>query len=227
MSGLVPAFVLHRRLYKESSLLVDVLTETQGRIHVVARGARRPQSRWRAILHAFTPLAIRWRGRGQVFTLIHAESQGQAYYFTGRRLACGFYINELLVRLLHSHDPHPQLFYDYIHVLDRIFADEQLSPGLRWFECRLLAELGYGLNLDYDVTGRPLQPQAYYHYEVGRGFILTKDTEAKGVFSGIHLIDLRNNHLPTREHCMAAQRLLKRALGHILGDKPIYSRQLV
>src|SRR5690554_2418718 len=108
-----PAFVLHRWPYQDSSLLVELLSAEQGRFRVIAKGAKRPKSRWRSILQPFTPLQIDSRGRGDLQTLTAAEASDNAIALQGHALYSGFYLNELVQRLTTPHQAIDRLFDDY------------------------------------------------------------------------------------------------------------------
>ena len=101
---LEPAWVLHTRQYRETSVMLEVLTPGAGRIGLIARGARRPKSPWRALLRPFEPLVMSWSGRGDLATLQAAERIGNGATLTGAGLAAGCYPNELLIRLLQRRD---------------------------------------------------------------------------------------------------------------------------
>jgi DNA repair protein RecO (recombination protein O) len=158
--ALQPAYVLHRRSYGETSLLVEAFTAEYGRVGLVAKGARR--GRLQAILQPFQPVLLSWSGRGELRTLTGAEPQGAMPSLAGRTLFSGFYLNELLLKLLAREDPHPELFARYSESLAGLAADEEWS--LRLFERDLLRGLGYGLSLDYDGAGELLEPEALYDY---------------------------------------------------------------
>ncbi len=182
-----PGYVLHHWPYRDTSLLVEILTRDYGRIGLVARGAKRSRSRIYGVLQPFIPLIVSWTGRGDLGTLTAAETYGPMASLGGRGMMNGFYVNELLVRLLHRHDPHPKLFEAYIEVLLRLedlTGDNISGPGLdsetvmnlleqralRIFEKNLLRELGYGLVLDHDVvTGQPICQDARYDYHIEKG----------------------------------------------------------
>ena len=164
------AFVLHAYPYRETSLIVEALTAEHGRVALVARGARRPRSELRGILQAFQPLTLSWAGGGELRTLLRAEWRGGLPLVAGSALLCGFYLNELLLKLLPREDPHPQLFRDYEAALTRLAAGHPQAPILREFEVRLLSELGYALPLTHEAdTGRPVDPSARYYYAFDLG----------------------------------------------------------
>ena len=150
-----PAFVLHRRAYRESSLLVELLTRDAGRIGVVARGARR--RRGSTPLEPFAELLVRWGGRGELGQLHAAERAGRSPGLAGAALYSGFYLNELLVRLLRRHDPHPEIYTGYAATLDALATTsaDGVEALLRLFECRLLDACGYGMELCVEVDNGP------------------------------------------------------------------------
>ena len=167
------AFVLHTYPYRETSLIVEAFTAQAGRVAMVARGAKRPKSELRGVLQAFQPLTLAWAGTGELKTLVRAEWRGGLPLPGGAALLCGFYLNELLLKLLPREDPHPALWNDYASTLEalteRARPPEQAAT-LRRFEVRLLAELGYALPLTHDVdTGAPIDAAERYHYAFERG----------------------------------------------------------
>ena len=132
---LQPAFVLHSRRYRDTSLIVELWTAEWGRVAAVARGARQGSRRsQRVALQAFQPLLVSWSGRGSLKTLTTRESAGAAVHLAGKRLYSGLYVNELLVRLLAHEDPHPELYTAYVSLLDALAERSDLDVQLRQFE---------------------------------------------------------------------------------------------
>ena len=165
-----PAFVLHSYPFKETSLVVELFTRDLGRIAVVAKGARRPKSSLRGVLLAFQPLLVSWTGKGEVHTLIRAEWDGAYQPLRGLALVCGFYVNELLLKLTPRHDGHEGLFWAYAATLRALEAAGDPAGVLRGFEKALLRELGYAMTLDRDVeSGHPIAAEQRYTYFVERG----------------------------------------------------------
>src|SRR5882762_4720668 len=169
-----PGYVLHTYPYKETSLIVEAFTRRHGRVALLARGARRPRSAMRGVLLAFQPLRLGWSGSAELATLITAEWGGglQPAFrpLAGRALMCGFYLNELILRLLPREDPHEALFDAYGDALARLSAGDAFPAVLRSFEKRLLAELGYAPVFDRDAsTGGPIEAAGSYVYEPDRG----------------------------------------------------------
>src|SRR5512143_3356112 len=164
------AFVLHAYPYRETSLIVEAFTRDWGRVAMVARGAKRPRSELRGLLQGFQPLALSWFGAHELKTLAKAEWRGGLPLVGGAALWCGFYLNELVLKLLPREDPHPQLFADYEHALADLATGAEQATVLRRFEVALLAGLGYALPLLREAdTGAPIDPATRYHYAFDRG----------------------------------------------------------
>ena len=162
-------FVLHTYPYKETSLIAELFTRRLGRVAVLARGARRPRSSMRGMLLSFHPLRLSWSGSAELGNLTGVEWGGALQPLAGQGLMCGFYVNELLMRLLPRDDPHEALFDAYGRALAQLAQTEGHAAVLRAFEKRLLAELGYAPLLDRDAASRPIDPEALYTYEPERG----------------------------------------------------------
>lgn len=216
------AFLLHRRAYRESSFLVELLTRDCGRIAAVARGARGAR---RAMPGVCQPLLVGWSGRGELKTLIMAEPVGSLHLPTDERLYGALYVNELLLRLLPVQDPHPVVFDAYAALLERLAQGEVLEPLLRSFELALLRELGYGLVFDRDAgTGQVLEPGGIYRFDPADGFHRVSTHDAGPHYPGHVLAAMGRgdfSDIVTRRY---AKRLLRRALGELLGPRPLRSR---
>lgn len=227
---LQPAYILHSRLYRDTSLLLDLFTEEHGRVSAVARGVRGARSRSKGLLQPFVPLLISWYGKTELMSLSVAEANGVAHALSGEALLCGLYLNELLVRLLHRYDPHPQLYQAYQEALLALAKDENEQPILRRFEKRLLTELGYALQLDREAhNGLPIELTQFYYFEPAQGLLPYADglrVNSRNVFCGESLLALHADQLTESEFLRDAKRLLRIALGHLLDGKPLRSREL-
>jgi len=224
--GLSPAFVLHRRDYSNTSLLVDLFVEGRGRFPAVCKGARRPRNPASALLQPFQPLWLDATGRGEVRTLTRVESDGPPLPLTGEALLGAFYLNELLMRLLGRDDPHDRLFDVYRGALLGLAGGLDLETLLRRFELDLLRELGYGLSLDREMAGDAVIADAWYLVELEEGVRRVESDTDGPLVSGRTLIALARGepleHAPRRE----ARALLRRMLAPHLGDRPLRSREL-
>lgn len=225
-----PAFVLHTYPYLETSLLVEIFTQNFGRIPLVAKGAKRPKSALRGLLIAFQPLQLTWTGKSELRTLHKAEWQGGQQPLQGMALICGFYLNELLIRLLRRDDPHEQLFDYYQKTLSALNKQKDCIPILRHFEGRMLRELGYALTLDEDVaSGQPLRPDEEYYYEVERGPMAANGSDNNSCprLRGKTLLDMDKDDYSDTVTRQQSKVLMRYILSHYLGEQPLYSRQLL
>jgi DNA repair protein RecO (recombination protein O) len=227
-SGLLRAFVLHRRDYSDTSLLLEVFAEGQGRFPAIAKGARRGRGPAAALLQPFQPLWIAAVGRGEVLTLTCGEAAGRPVPLTGRALACGFYLNEVLMRMLGRNDPHDSVFAFYHLALTQLAAGSDLDSVLRRFELRLLEALGYAPSLDQVVDGGgPVQPGRDYLVEPGRGTRPAGEDALPGErIDGATLLALASGDDLAADQVLAARGLLRRLLAPHLGPKPLKSREL-
>ena len=223
---LTPVYVLHTRPYSNTSLIVEFLSKDYGRVSAIARSARGPQSRYRGQLQLFTPMLASFSGRHELKMLGNVELSGLPLQLNQKPLFCGFYLNELLMRLLHRDDPHPNLFDHYHYSLCRLEKNENIAPILRLFEKKLLQELGYGFSFTHEArTHLPIVAENFYRYEHHQGF-LNAPIEEHTVFSGIDLIAIAADKLDSEEILHTAKRLMRLALTHLLGNKPLSSRDL-
>ena len=224
-----PGYVLHSRPWRETSLIVEAFTREHGRVGLVARGVRRARSRLRGTLLPFHPLLLSWSGRGELPTLTGAETEGPLRMLRGRALFSGFYLNELLLKLLPRNDAHPGLFDDYRRALAQLVENRALDGVLRGFEKRLLDALGYGPTLDRaSDTGVPVSPDKRYRYVPERGPVEAVCAEDGPVVSGRTLLALAGGRLVGGdEHERAeARRLMRAILAPHLGPRPLGSREL-
>jgi DNA repair protein RecO (recombination protein O) len=224
-----PAFVLHSYPFRETSLIIEAFARDHGRVGLVARGARRPKSSLRGVLLPFQPLLLSWSGRGELHTLVRAEWTGGYTPLRGQALICGFYLNELVLRLLPRGDPHDGLFAVYEDALAELASGATQEAALRKFEIGLLRELGYAVVLDREAErGTPVARERSYVYIVERGPVPTGEAPGKGVeLSGQTLIDMQSGEF-TRALTQQQSKLLMRTLiNHYLGDQVLHTRQLL
>jgi DNA repair protein RecO (recombination protein O) len=223
-----PGFVLHAYPYKETSLIVEVFTRKFGRVGLLARGARRPRSVMRGVLLAFHPLRLTWSASAELGTLMSAEWGGGQPTLAGIGLMCGFYINELLLRLLPRDDPHEVLFDAYGEALVRLAAGASQAAVLRGFERRMLAELGYAPVLDRDAAnGAAIEPARHYAYEAERGPVETRRTDGDFVFSGRTLLDMAADNYDSSRTRDEARRLMRALIAERLGGQPLFTRTML
>jgi len=223
------AFLLHAMPYRESSQVIEVLSQDHGRVGLVARGSRRPKSRWKSTLRPFQPMRMSWSGRGSLQTLRAAEPTSLSLPLTGMTLMAGYYMNELLIALLHRGDPHPDLFAHYGAALATLAEGEALEPALRRFELALLAEIGYGLVTDRDAAdGQPLSSDRWYEYLADQGPVpVAAGTVGGLVVNGADLAAIGDGVFDRPERLRIAKRLLREKLNWCLGGRPLKTRQVI
>lgn len=221
---LQPAFIIHHRAYRETSLLLDVFTKEHGKISLVAKGIRKKNSPLRAILQPFMPLLISYSGIHELKNLVSADVASEPILLHGRCLLAGFYLNELLNQVLQKEDPNPNLYTIYERTLLELQSGELREGTLRLFEKKFLEELGYGLQLKNDfMDGEALLPENFYRFYPERGF--TKNSENMG-FSGKSLIALRNEIFEDKEILREIKHLMRFILALTLGITQLHSREL-
>jgi DNA repair protein RecO (recombination protein O) len=225
-----PGYVLHTYPFKETSLVVEAFTRDFGRIGLVAKGARRPASVLRGALMAFQPLLLSWSGKAELKVLHRAEWQAGHYQLAGVPLICGFYLNELMLKLTARDDPHERLYLEYEAALAGLRDGLAPGPVLRRFERRMLAELGYGLLLTHDVHGAPLAPDGEYLYVLERGPVPAQqgasDASAPSL-AGRSLLDMERDDYSGPATLYQARALMRHVINHYLGGKTLHSRQLL
>jgi DNA repair protein RecO (recombination protein O) len=221
-------FVLHTYPYKETSLIVEVFSRRFGRVALLARGARRPRSAMRGVLLSFHPLRLTWSASAELGNLINAEWAGALQPLAGQGLMCGFYLNELLLRLLPRDDPHELLFDHYHAALSRLSAAQDSSGVLRAFEKRLLGELGYAPLLDRDAASRPIDPERMYVYEPERGPSLSNASRSgQLVVRGQTLLDVAADDYSRAETRDEARTLMRALIGERLHGQVLHTRMVL
>lgn len=237
---LQPAFILQQRKYRESSLIIDVLTRDFGRISLLAKGVRKAKSKTAGMLQPFIPLLISYLGKAELKTLtgverlagsvpasgIHSIPGDIIQPFSeikGLALYCGFYINELVVCFLHKHDPHPEVFSDYGECLFALSHGANIEAALRLFELNLMEHAGYGLQLEHDDNQRPIEPLKRYDFNVGKGPVEAVD----GPFSGKTLQALSARELTDPQVLSEAKILMRMVIDVYLQGRELKSRAVI
>jgi DNA repair protein RecO (recombination protein O) len=223
------AYVLHTYPYKETSLIVEAFARNFGRVALLARGARRPRSAMRGVLLSFHPLRLSWSASSELGNLISAEWSGALQPLGGRALMCGFYLNELLLRLLPRDDAHEALFEVYGESLRQLSAGVAQASVLRSFEKRLLSELGYAPLLEREaLSGEPIQPSRRYVYEPDRGPMLSSSASQHDLsVSGQTLLDLAADEFGRQETRDEARLLLRTLIGQRLHGQVLHTRAVL
>jgi DNA repair protein RecO (recombination protein O) len=238
---LTRAYVLHQRPFRDSSLIMEVFAREYGRMTVFARAARGPRPRF-GLLQPFRALLLSWSGRGEAPALTGAENAEGVPGLPAGRLMSAFYLNELLLKLVTRHDPHPQLFDEYEATLAQLrggvpaddVASAEVAPAevapaevaLRRFEARLLEFIGYGLNLAAEAdTGHPVRADAYYHFQPGvHGVVIAAPDSAGAIGGGVLQRLVAGGAFQGDAELRQARALMRAALDHCLEGRELHTR---
>jgi DNA repair protein RecO (recombination protein O) len=220
------AFLLHAYPYSETSLILEIFARDHGRLALLARGARRPRSALRGVLLAFQPLELGWFGGGEVKTLARAEWMGGVAFLRGEGLLLGYYLNELLLKLLPREDAHVALFDAYAEALAALAPGGIETAELRRFEKALLKELGYGLVLEREAGGNAVEADVRYRYQVERGAVRESEAETGQVVSGKTLLDLAADDYADPRSLAESKQLMRHLLAHHLSGQQLQTRRV-
>jgi len=223
-----PGYVLHTYPYKETSLIVELFTRNHGRVGLLAKGARRPRSALRGVLLAFHPLQLSWSRSAELGTLVAAEWVGGQPALSGIGVMCGFYLNELLLRLLPRDDSHEQLFAVYAASLAQLATEVDRAAVLRGFERRLLGELGYAPLLEREAaSGAPVAPGRRYEYDPDRGPLAVNGSAGSWTVCGQTLLDIARDDYTRETTRDEARQLLRTLIAHRLGSQVLHTRSML
>jgi len=222
---LQPAYVLHSRPYRESSLILDVLTKDLGKVALIAKSIRKNNSNLSALLQPFVPLLVSFTGRSQLQTLTHVEQINTAIGLEGVALYCGYYLNELIMHFLKVHDPHPEVFQEYSICLNYLERNPvNVETGLRLFEINLLESIGYALQLSYDFESeKPIDPKNKYHYIPEYG----PKVSINGAISGKTINAIKLKKLENTQILVETKLLLRQVIEFHLQGKTLKTRTLI
>ena len=223
-----PAFVLHSYPYKETSLIVEVFARDYGRVPLMAKGAKRPHSQLRGVLQTFQPLQVAWTGKSEVRTMVSAEWVGGLRPLERSALLCGFYLNELLVKLLARDDPHAALFDHYVAALNQLAHDEPPAIVLRKFELGLLKETGVAGNISaVAATGQPVLAEQLYVIDPERGPREATVSDTMPVVNGKTLLDMEAGDYTDTTTQQQSKFLMRHLLSHHLNGLTLNTRQIL
>ncbi len=219
-------YVLHTRPYMESSLLVEVFTREHGRLTLISKGSRRKLTRSQGMYVGFKPLLISWVGKGDLPILTSIEQQGHFQSLKQSEIGCGYYINELILKLLHRHDSHEKLFDKYHDLIISLSEGKNPFLLLRIFEKHLLQEIGFGLVLSHDVeTGEEIRADSFYVYVPQKGPI-TAPSQNSDTICGETLIGLKLESFKTEAQMKQARWLTRSLIDIQLAGKKLKTRKI-
>lgn len=226
-SSLQSAYVLHVRNYRETSGLIDFITAQDGRITLLAKGFKSGKKQSKSFLQPFRHLTIAWSGRGELKVLSVAEEMEAPVTLAATALISGFYVNELMTRLLHPLDPQPEIFELYEQTIKALANTKTLEPVLRQYEKNMLKSLGYGLLLDTDVDGKAIEREKNYCYLLEAGPLKIDSLQHEGVVvSGETLLSLHSGQLERPQTLRESKQLMRYVLSRYIGKKPLKTKEL-
>jgi DNA repair protein RecO (recombination protein O) len=217
-----PAFLIHRRMYQGSSLLLDFFTKDYGKLRLIARGARSSKTS----LQMFQCLSISFKGKGDLKSLSQWEISDEPRRLMGNDLVMAIYVNELIQRLLPEGEEHSEIFKSYWSYIKNINTLDSVAKeySLRVFENQLLQDLGYGLDFDDDINGNIINNNLQYDYIEDQGFTVNDE----GLISGTMLLHLSNSNesITNPNELSILKKMNRKRLKSLLGDKPLKSKEL-
>jgi DNA repair protein RecO (recombination protein O) len=222
-----PGYILHRRPFRDTSQILDIVTRDHGKIAVVARGSRGSKSRLAGILRPFLPLRVSWVAKSDLGTLTGAEAAGPPAGMIGDAMFSAYYVNELLLHFLHRYDPQSEIYALYEEVIKALLITDNVAAALRSFELEFLSLLGYAVNLDHEFGSRdPLLDDQDYEYRMEQGPVSIGRSGAL-VFKGTVYKDIAEQRFDKPDVLRAANRLLREIIAFHLGGKELKSRKVL
>ena len=223
-----PCFILHQRPYRESSLLLEVFSHDYGRISLIAKGAKRKKSKFSGLLNLYWKLLLTWQGKSELMTLTSVDLDSSINFLSNSTHIAGFYLNELIIRLLHKNESHSDLFIAYDNAIIALAKLEDEQKTLRIFEKHLLKSLGYGIVLDHDMkTGKKIIVDNEYYYQSDNGPMLGKPNKNDFIkISGQTLYDIDKESFVCKKSLNEAKMLMRYILHKHLDGRPLASRNL-
>lgn len=223
-----PAYVLHHRPYRDTSQILDIFSLEHGKLSLVARGSKAARARLAGILRPFQPLRMSWSMRTDMGTLTGAEINERAQALTGDALMAGYYVNELLLYLLHRHDPQPEIFAVYEDALRALASGFDVVTALRVFEIEFLKLSGYALNVETEArTNAPIRAAQFYEFRPEDGAIPVERCEGPSIFEGRQLLAIAAQDFSSDSALHAANRLLRQVIHYQLNGRELKTRKVL
>ena len=221
---LQPAFILRHKKYRETSVIIDVLTKNFGIVSILARGVRKKKSKIAGLLLAFTALKISYIGKHELKILTQIELDLPTIQLNGLSLYCGFYVNELIVYFLHKDDPHPEVFNQYLQCLVMLGDSNDIEQTLRFFELNLMETIGYGVQLNRDANNdTEINPTTKYSFRGEKGMVESPD----GYICGVTLLAMDAREALDKQALYEAKQLMRRIIDFQLQGKKLKSRAVL
>jgi len=223
-----PVFIIHQRPYSETSQILNLFSKNHGRVDVIAKGSKRPKSKFRSFMQPFMLLNASWSGRSQLKTLRNVEAfKDHKSLIDSDHFLSALYMNELILNFLSNADPYPDLFEIYYEVLTQLNSSDQHESMLRIFEIRLLEEIGYAINFETEaLSSKSIDTNQYYRYEPEQGFhLLPKDSQMKK-YSGVQIKSIKEMDFSEYDTLIAAKKLTRQTIHFHLDGKELMTKKM-
>ena len=224
-----PSFLLHQMPYSETSQIVRIFSQKFGRVDLIAKGSKRPKSKFRSYLQPFLPLQLSWSGKSQLKTLRHAEIHGQYLAsIQGKYLLSAYYLNELILSFLRMEDPYPNLFAVYASTLHDFSELKPIEPSLRQFEILMLSEIGYAINFSTEAhSQKPIETDMEYVFFVEQGFVSKRDHNSDSLLiKGYTIQAINEGDFSDQETLICAKKILRLSIHYHLDGKELKSKKV-
>lgn len=225
-----PAYLIHQRPYSETSQIINLFSRHYGRVDAIAKGSKRPKSKFKSFLQPFSPILVSWSGRSQLKTLRSVDiSLGKQSNVSRKHLMSAFYLNELILSFLTTADPYPDLFDAYSLAINNLSNADSSEIILREFEIQLLTEIGYAINFQTEaMSSKKIEPNLSYRFIAEEGFVSSVTSSARDALikgSVIQSIDRKDFSQP--ETMRAAKRIIRESVKYHLSGKELNTKKVV
>lgn len=216
------AFILHTRPLRDNQRIVELLTKHSGKVSAVVYIGKTQKSNKKGLLQPFLPLQVLLKGKSQLKNLSRIETTQRSYPLKGDSVFSGFYLNELLVRLLGEHVECPELFHQYKQSLEALSSDKPIEKILRQFEMALLDELGQS----FDFTDVMEHEEAYFYYIPEEGFVPAVSKMTLPLYRREHILLIAQDLIEDKQVLRTFKLLMRQVINYLLDGKPLNSRKL-
>ena len=225
-----PAYLIHQRPYSETSQIINLFSRHYGRVDAIAKGSKRPKSKFKSFLQPFSPILVSWSGRSQLKTLRSVDiNSGKQSNVSRKHLMSAFYLNELILSFLTTADPYPDLFDAYSLAINNLSNADSSEIILREFEIQLLTEIGYAINFQTEaMSSKKIEPNLSYRFIAEEGFVSSVTSSARDALikgSVIQSIDRKDFSQP--ETMRAAKRIIRESVKYHLSGKELNTKKVV
>ena len=223
-----PVFIIHQRPYSETSQILNLFSKNQGRVDVIAKGSKRPKSKFGSFMQPFMLLNASWSGRSQLKTLRNIEAfQDHKSLIDSDHFLSALYMNELILNFLSNSDPYPDLFEIYYEVLNQFKSSDQHEPMLRMFEIKLLEEIGYAINFQTEaLNAKKIEIDEFYRYEPEQGFHLLPEDSQINKYSGKQINRIQDMDFSDPETLLAAKKITRETIQFHLGGRELMTKKM-